>query len=63
MIPAETLMLASLITLLIVALVLAVIYFVVGTFISGRPLQIIGIILGLVLLLYALRLFNVAIPS
>ena len=55
-------MLTSLITLLIVALVLLVVYYLVGMFIQGRPLQIIGIILGLVLLLYALRLFNVALP-
>jgi len=55
-------MLTSLVTLLIVALVLYVVYFVVGMFIQGRPLQIIGIILGLLLLLYGLRLFNVALP-
>ena len=55
-------MITLLIHLLIVALVLWVIYFLVGQFIQGRPLQIIGIILGLVLLLYALRLFNVAMP-
>jgi hypothetical protein len=55
-------MITSLITLLIAALVLVVIYYLVGMFISGRPLQIIGFILGLVLLLYALRLFNVALP-
>lgn len=55
-------MITALITLLIVALVLLVIYFVVGMFITGRPLQIIGIILGLILLLYGLKLFNVALP-
>lgn len=55
-------MITSLITLLIVALVLLVIYFVVGMFITGKPLQVIGIILGLVLLLYALKLFNIALP-
>lgn len=55
-------MLTSLLTLLIVALVLVLIYYVVGMFITGKPLQIIGIILGLVLLIYALRLFGVAIP-
>jgi hypothetical protein len=43
--------------LLIVALVLVLIYFVIGMFITGRPLQIIGIILGLLFLLYALRVF------
>jgi hypothetical protein len=55
-------MIASLITLLIAALVLVIIYVVVGMFIQGRPLQIIGIILALVLLLYALKLFRVALP-
>jgi hypothetical protein len=51
-------MLTSLITLLIVGLVLLVIYMVVGWFIQGRILQIIGIILGLVFLIYALKMFN-----
>ncbi len=55
-------MITTLITLLIVALVCVIIYFVVGMFITGKPLQIIGIILGLVLLLYGLRLFNFAPP-
>jgi hypothetical protein len=55
-------MIAALVTLLIVALVLYIVYFVVGMFIQGMPLQIIGIILGLLLLLYALKLFNVALP-
>lgn len=55
-------MITSLITLLIVALILVVIYFVIGMFIQARPLQIIGIILGLVLLVYALKLFNVVQP-
>ena len=50
-------MIETLITLLIVALVLVLIYYVVGWFITGRPLQIIGIILGLCFLLYALRIF------
>jgi hypothetical protein len=52
-------MLSSLISLLVAGLVLYIIYFVVGMFIKGRPLNIIGIILGLVFLLYALRAFNV----
>jgi hypothetical protein len=37
------------------ALVLYLIWFVAGKFITGTPLQIIGIILGLVWLLYALQ--------
>ena len=52
-------MITTLISLLIVALVLYVIYFVTGMFIKGRPLSIIGVILGLVFLLYALRAFHV----
>ncbi len=54
-------MIASLITFLIVALILLVIWSIVGQFITGRPHQIIGWILGLILLLYALRLFG--LPS
>lgn len=50
---------ASLISLLVIALVLVVVYYVVGMFITGKPLQIIGLILGLVFLLYALRSFGV----
>ncbi len=51
-------MITTLITLLVVALVLWIIYFVVGKFVDGTPLQIIGIILALVFLLYALKAFN-----
>lgn len=53
-------MITSLISLLIAGLVLYVIFYIVGMFIKGMPLQIIGIILGLVFLLYALRVFNIA---
>jgi hypothetical protein len=52
-------MITSLISLLIAGLVLYLIYYVVGMFIKGSPLKIIGIILGLVFLLYALRAFNI----
>lgn len=52
-------MITTLISLLIAGLVLYVIYYIVGMFIKGQPLKIIGIILGLVFLLYALRAFNV----
>lgn len=56
-------MITTLITLLVLALVLYLIYYVVGLFIQGTPLKIIGVILGLVFLLYALRAFNVvALP-
>lgn len=52
-------MITSLISLLIAGLVLYLIYYVVGMFIKGQPLRIIGIILGLVFLLYALRAFHI----
>jgi hypothetical protein len=52
-------MITTLISLLIAGLVLYVIYYIVGMFIKGQPLQIIGIILGLVFLLYALRAFKI----
>jgi amino acid transporter len=48
-------MLQTLIILLIMALVLYLVFFVCGKFITGTPLQIIGIILGLIWLLYALN--------
>ena len=51
-------MIQALIYLLILALILYLIWFIVGKFITGTPHQIIGIILGLILLLYALSLFN-----
>jgi hypothetical protein len=54
-------MITTLISLLIAGLVLGIIYYVVGMFIQGKPLVIIGIILGLVFLLYALKAFNVAL--
>ena len=54
-------MITTLITLLIAGLILYVIFYIVGLFIKGQPLNIIGIILGLVFLLYALRAFNIRI--
>jgi hypothetical protein len=51
-------MITSLITLLITGLILYVIYYVAGMFLKGRILQIVGLILGLVFLLDALRLFG-----
>ena len=48
-------MIATLIMLLIVALVLYLVWVLVGMFIKGQPHQIIGIILGLILLLYAMQ--------
>ncbi len=56
-------MITALITLLIVALVCLIIWYIVGMFIKdSRIMAIIGIILGLVVLLYGLRLFHVALP-
>jgi hypothetical protein len=52
-------MITTLISLLVTGLVLYLIYYIVGMFIKGQPLKIIGIILGLVFLLYALRAFHV----
>lgn len=52
-------MITSLIMLLIIALVLYLVWYLVGLFITGTPHQVIGIILGLVLLLYALKLFGI----
>ena len=53
-------MITTLISLLIAGLVLYVIYYVVGMFVKGQPLNIIGLVLGLLFLLYALRAFNIA---
>lgn len=55
-------MIESVISLLVVFLVLWLVFFLVGKFIQGTALQVIGIILGLVFLLYALRTFHIAIP-
>ena len=52
-------MITTLVSLLVTGLVLYLIYYIVGMFIKGQPLKIIGIILGLVFLLYALRAFHV----
>lgn len=48
-------MITVLITLLLIALILYLIWYVCGMFIKGQPHQIIGIILGLIFLLYALN--------
>jgi hypothetical protein len=52
-------MIGVLISLLIIALVLYLIWYVCGMFIKGQPHQIIGIILGLIFLLYALSVLGV----
>lgn len=51
-------MLHTLLILLVVALVLALVYYVAGWFIQGRPLQIIGAILALLWIIYALSALN-----
>jgi len=56
-------MLTSLISLLIVALVLYIVWYLASLFIKdGTVMKIIGIILGLVLLLYGLHLFHIPLP-
>jgi hypothetical protein len=52
-------MIATLITLLVTALILYLIYYVVGLFIKGQPHQIIGLILALIFLLYALSVIGI----
>lgn len=51
-------MITTLVSVLIGALVLYLIFYIAGRFITGQPLKIIGIILGLIFVLYALRAFN-----
>lgn len=51
-------MIEALIAVLIVALILWVIWFLLGKFVSGTPRDIIGIIFALVLALYALERFG-----
>lgn len=52
-------MIQSLIILLILALILYLVWWIVGKFITGVPHQIIGAVLGLILLLYALKLLGI----
>lgn len=52
-------MIETLIILLVVALILLLVYYVAGWFIQGRILQVIGAILALVWILYALRALKV----
>jgi ABC-type multidrug transport system permease subunit len=51
-------MISGLIALLIIGLILFLIYYVCGLFIKGQPHQVIGIILALIFLLYALHAFG-----
>lgn len=54
-----TITVTTLIMFLVVALVAFVVWWIIGSFITGKPHQIIGVIFGLILLLYALRLFGI----
>jgi hypothetical protein len=48
-------MIEALIVILIVGLVLFLVYFIAGKFVQGTPLNIIGAILALIFVLYALQ--------
>lgn len=55
-------MITTLITLLIAVLVGLIVWYVIGLFIAdGRIRQVLGLIIGLLILLYALRLFNIGL--
>lgn len=45
----------ALISIVVVALILVVLYYVVSLFIQGKVLTVIGLLLGLILLFYALH--------
>lgn len=51
-------LIGNLISLCIVALVLYLIFWLVSKFMGGVPAQIVGVVLGLILLLYAIQLFG-----
>lgn len=56
-------MITALITLLIAALFLYTIWYLAGIFIKDAVImKIIGVVLGLIFLLYALRLFHIPMP-
>jgi hypothetical protein len=48
-------MIPTLISILIAGLILYVIYYIAQMFIKGQPLKVVGLVLGLVFVLYALR--------
>lgn len=57
---AVTGMLPAVIQLLVIVLVGLIVWYIVGLFIpDARIMSIVGLIIGLVILLYALTLFNV----
>lgn len=49
----------GLINLLIFALVLLLVWYVVGMFAPGKPAQIIGLVLAIIFLIYALKVLGV----
>jgi hypothetical protein len=49
----------AIIAILVVFLILFIIYWCVGKFITGVPHQVIGVILGIVFLIYALQRLGV----
>jgi len=51
-------MISSLVSVLLVALIAWVLWYIIGQFITGPPHQIIGMVIGLLVLLYALQLFG-----
>lgn len=53
-------MITALLTFLVVALIVYLVWYLIGLFIQGTPHQVIGIILGVILLIYALKLFGLA---
>ncbi len=56
---AAVALLKPLLTLLVIVLVAVVIHYVVGLFVpDGKFMQVLGYILGLVILVYGLRLFG-----
>jgi hypothetical protein len=52
-------MIHTLFVVLVAGLVLYLIYYVAGLVIKGQPRNLIGVILGLAFLVYALRAFDV----
>lgn len=48
-------MFTTLLSILLAGLILFVIYYIAGKFMVGQPLNIVGIILGIIFVVYALR--------
>lgn len=53
-------MLSALLSILLLALILWLVYFIASKFMSGTPLTITGVILGIILVVYALQRLGVA---